>query len=182
MATLTELERRTIVDHLGDTRGRFLAAIGGLNQAQWTFQPDAETWSVGECADHVVVVENRIYQSIIKMLDKPPDPERCALIAGKERLILKRVPDRSVKVKVPVSLSPTGHGESPQQLALHFQEVRDRTVEFTRSTAEPLHHHAFPHGVFGDLDSAQWLLLISLHTERHLAQMDEVKANPEYPA
>jgi hypothetical protein len=33
----------------------------------------------------------------------------------------------------------------------------------------------------GPLDAYQWLLLISGHTERHLAQILEVKADPNFP-
>jgi hypothetical protein len=38
-----------------------------------------------------------------------------------------------------------------------------------------------PHMIFKDLDGCQWLLMISLHSERHAAQMAEVKAHPGYP-
>jgi hypothetical protein len=44
-----------------------------------------------------------------------------------------------------------------------------------------LHHHFAPLGPLGDLDGYQWLLLLASHTERHVAQMDEVKGQAGYP-
>jgi hypothetical protein len=35
--------------------------------------------------------------------------------------------------------------------------------------------------IFKDLDGYQWLLMISLHSERHAAQIAEVKAHAAYP-
>ena len=34
---------------------------------------------------------------------------------------------------------------------------------------------------FGTLDGYQWLLLLSTHSERHTAQIEEVKADPNFP-
>ena len=33
----------------------------------------------------------------------------------------------------------------------------------------------------GPLDGYQWLVFIAAHTERHLAQLREVKADPKFP-
>ena len=53
------------------------------------------------------------------------------------------------------------------------------------STCEPcrgLYVHFAPLGPLGDLDGYQWLLLLASHTDRHVAQMQEVKAQPGYPS
>jgi hypothetical protein len=44
-----------------------------------------------------------------------------------------------------------------------------------------MHDRVFPHMIFKDLDGYQWLLMISLHSERHAAQIAEVKAHAAYP-
>jgi hypothetical protein len=58
---------------------------------------------------------------------------------------------------------------------------RGATLEYVRQATDNLHHHFAPLGALGDLDGYQWLLLLASHTERHVAQMDEVKAHPGYP-
>jgi DinB superfamily len=175
---LTEQERTTLAEHLRGSSAAFLAAIDGLTPAQWIFKPDAETWSIAECADHVVAVERDLLLAIQKC---PEDPERGAAVQGKERLILKRVPDRSVRVKVPREIVPTGRSGSGEELAGHFRETRARTLEYVGGTGDALHARVFPHFVFQDLDGGQWLLMISLHTGRHTAQIAEVKQHTGYP-
>jgi hypothetical protein len=59
-----------------------------------------------------------------------------------------------------------------------------RTRQGTRcvkTTTEDLHGHGGPHPVFKMLDGYQWLLLLSGHSARHTAQIEEVKASAGYP-
>jgi hypothetical protein len=35
--------------------------------------------------------------------------------------------------------------------------------------------------MLGPLDAYQWILLISAHSERHTKQIEEVKADPNFP-
>jgi hypothetical protein len=50
-----------------------------------------------------------------------------------------------------------------------------------RGSSDNLDHHFAPLGPLGDLDGYQWLLLLASHTDRHVAQMEEVKAQAGYP-
>jgi len=178
MPQLTAQERETLAEHLSRSSAEFLSAIEGLSPTQWIFKSDAETWSIAECSDHVIAVERDLLAAIQKC---PEDVARGAAVQGKERLILKRVPDRSVRVKVPREIRPTGHNGSPDELAGHFRLTRTKTLEYVRETQDALHARAFPHFVFQDLDGGQWLLMISLHTSRHVAQIAEVKEHAGYP-
>ncbi len=175
---LSTEERATLADHLTSTRAALLAAIGGLTAEQWAFKPDSETWSIAENSDHVVAVERDLLRAVQNC---PEDEARGAAVKGKERLILKRVPDRSVRVKVPREIVPTGRNGSPGDLREHFEELRGRTLLSVRDTEDPLHARVFPHFVFQDLDGAQWLLMISLHTQRHTLQIEEVKQHAGFP-
>ena len=57
-----------------------------------------------------------------------------------------------------------------------FEKVRGRTLTFTEGTSGDLHDHFFPHPVFQELDCYQWLILLGLHADRHISQMEEIKA------
>ncbi|MBX9599748.1 MAG: DinB family protein [Bryobacteraceae bacterium] len=181
MATLTAEERDFLAAQLRQSSSQFLEAIAGLPPEQWSFRPSEDVWSVQEIADHVVVVEQRIFKMIQKILRDPAQPEKAAGVAGKERKLMRAVLDRSTRVKVPEPMEPTGQAETPEQIAALFQQVRAKTLDYVRDTADPLHHHFAPHFVLKDLDGAQWLLMIALHTSRHVQQIDEVKAHAAYP-
>lgn len=181
MATLTAEERDFLTAQLRQSSAEFLQAIAGLRPEQWCFRPSADVWSVQEIADHVVVVEQRIFKMIQRTLRDPAQPEKAAEVAGKEKKLMRAVLDRSHKVKVPEPMEPTGQSETPEQIAALFEQVRAKTLDYVSGTADPLHHHFAPHFVLKDLDGAQWLLMISLHTSRHVQQIDEVKADASYP-
>lgn len=182
MPQLTAQDREFLIGQLEDSSAKFLAAIDGLPPERWNHKPDADTWSVQENADHVVVVERRLRSLIRKLLAEPAAPEKAAAAAGKEKVLLRAVLDRSRRVKVPEPMEPTGQSATPEQIATLFREVRAATIDYVRNSPDPVRHHFAPHFVLGDLDGAQWLLMISLHTARHVLQIEEVKASEGYPA
>ena len=62
-----------------------------------------------------------------------------------------------------------------------FLGNRDRTIEFVRTTQEDLRSHTLPHPVLNTLDAYQWILLISAHSQRRTAQIEQIKAHPNFP-
>ena len=183
MPQLTAEDRTFLAAHLTGSLERTLAAISDLRPEQWNFKPDAETWSIAECADHIAAVERRVLHMVsVQMQAAAAEPERAAAVHGKERMLLKAVTSRERRVKVPVAIKPDGHAGSPAEFATHFREMREKTLDYVRGTDHPMHDRVIPHFVLEDLDGCQWLLMIALHTERHVSQMEEVKAHPKYPA
>jgi len=182
MPQLTPEDRAFLTAHLNQTRDQVLSEIASLREDQWTFRPDDETWSIGECADHIVAVEKRIFSMVSKHLQSgPPDPARAAEVQRKTPLILEAVPARGVRVKVPPGAETHTHSATPAEFAQAFEERRAMVQKYVAETADPLHDRVAPHMIFKDLDGCQWLLMISLHGQRHAAQMAEVKAHPAYP-
>ena len=182
MATLTNAERDTLSRRLHESHDLFLRTLDGVSAAQWVFKPSPDEWSIGECADHVLFIENLTYGLVTeKILGRPAEPEKVAQCLGKEAKLSRAVPDRSTKVKMPFAAQPTGFGESPAKLGEAFTAARRKIVDYVQTTQKPLHHHFAPHMIFKDLDGAQWILMMALHVERHVLQIDEVKAHADYP-
>jgi len=182
MATLTNDERSSLAARLHHSENLFLRSISGLSPDQWTFKPSQEEWSIGECADHVLFIENLTFGLVSdKLLKKPAEPEKCDAVRGKEDKLRRAVLDRSTRVKMPIEATPTGCADCPDSLAEAFRTARKRTVDYVQTTQKPLHHHFAAHMIFKDLDGAQWILMMALHTERHVLQIDEVKAHANYP-
>ena len=109
--TLTETERAHVTQFLKRTRDDFLTAVEPLSPDQWAFQPGPDRWSIGLIAEHLGLVELRLF--------------------GRESL-------------------------------------KFHTLDHHRSA-------------FGTLNAHHWLLYIPLHHQRHLDQIDEVKAAPGFP-
>jgi len=180
--TLTAHERELALTELQRTHDKFLQSIAGLSQKQWTFKPGPDRWSVAEVAEHITVAESAILGLVQKqVMASPATPEKREQVKGKDEMILQRMPDRSHKAQAPEFLRPTGRWPTEADLTKAFEESRKVTMDYVRTTNDDLRDRFFDHPVFGTMDGYQWLLLLSAHSERHTAQIEEVKADPNFP-
>ena len=182
MPQLTAEERAFLKGHLSRTRDLLLQEVADLRPDQWKFRPDEETWSIAECADHIASIERRIFSMVSKhMQSAEPNPERAAEVQKKTALLLKAVPSRQERVKVPAGIQNTSDSATPEEFVELFKERRAGVIQYVEETQDPMHDRVSPHMIFKDLDGCQWLLMISLHSERHAAQIAEVKGHAGYP-
>jgi uncharacterized damage-inducible protein DinB len=172
-------ERDRAMSELRATRQRFLDAIAGLSGSQWKFKPAPEVWSIAEVADHLVVSEGELFDMIRNKI-LPSPAKRDAKKVTDER-VLKVMPDRSQKRTAPDFLAPAGKWTTTQSAAGEFTRLRDAHIAYVDQTQDDLRSHFGEHRAVGELDAYQWLLVIAAHTERHVLQMEEVKANAKYP-
>jgi hypothetical protein len=178
-ASLTPADRDRAIAELTASRQQFLDSVAGLSPAQWNFKPDEKTWSVAECAEHIAVSEDVIFGNIAKIVQAPAAPDQKSAVT--DDFILKGVVDRSHKFQAPEILRPTHRFNTPQEIVDHFKQSREHTIAYVRDTQDDLRGHFFDHPVLKTMDAYQWILLLSAHSQRHTAQLNEVKANPNFP-
>jgi hypothetical protein len=180
--TLTQHDREFAMSHLHATRKMFLDSVAGLTPEQWTFKAAPDRWSIAECAEHIAVSEDFLFGIVANQVMKSPaDPAKRAEVKGKDEAIVKQVPERSQKYKAPEPIVPKQRWSTPEAIIAHFKESRDRNIEYVDTTQDDLRDHFAPHPVLGALDGYQWILLMSAHSERHTEQINEVKADPNFP-
>lgn len=180
--TLTAEERETALKLFQTTHDNFIKAISGLSQKQWTFKPGPDRWSVAEVAEHITVSETTIMGLIQHpLMQSAAAPEKREQVKGKDQLVLQRMPDRSNKAQAPEMLRPTGRWATEADLTKAFEDARKANMDYVRTTNDDLRDHFFDHPAFGTLDGYQWLLLLASHSARHTAQIEEVKADPNFP-
>lgn len=179
VAQMTEEDRATLLKDLQQSRAVFLKAITDVTtEAQWNFKPAPDRWSVGECAAHIIAAEEYFRQNVANALKGPAlaapvDPARDAVIA-------KIIRDRSQRFQAPGALEPTGKVVPKAQAIKDFEATRAQTIEYVRTTQDPLRERGT--GTAPNVTTAyQLLLMLSGHTERHTAQLLEVKASAGYP-
>jgi len=179
-APLTQGERDRVLSELHASRKQFLDAISGLTAAQWNFKADDKSWSIAECAEHIALSEDLIFSlATKKLMSNPAEPGRKPEIA--DETLLKMIVDRSQKMQAPETLRPTHRYTSQEALVAAFQKSRERSLDYVRDTQDELRLHSAKHPMAGSLDAYQWILLMSAHSERHTLQIEEVKANPNFP-
>ncbi len=178
---LSQTDRDKGMSHFHATRKVFLDSVAGLSDAQWNFKPGPQRWSIAECAEHIAVSEDAIFEMVQQVLRLPAEPGKKAMVRGKDEMILRTMPDRSVKAQAPEFLQPKRRWPDRQSLIAHFKESRDRNIAYLQTTGDDLRGHFLEHPAFKTLDTYQMMLLISAHCERHTLQIDEVKTAPNFP-
>src|SRR5262249_30881672 len=148
---------------------------------QWNFKAGPDRWSIAECAEHIAVSDDALFELLQQTMKSPSAPEKKAAAQGKDEAILPMLPDRSGKVKAPQVLQPKRRLPDHADLIAHFKQSRDRNIAYIQTTEDDLRSHFMNHPVLKEIDAYQIMLLLSAHSERHTLQINEVKADPNYP-
>lgn len=175
-------ERQLVLDQMTTSRALLERLTGGLTPPQWTFHETPERWSIAENIEHVITVERRITGLMGKLLQQPGEPEKCVQAAGKDEVVQAGGVNRGVKFVAPEAVRPVGKWSDPAELMAEFGKTREATIDFVRETQGNLREHFIMHMAFGEMDCYQWLILLSRHGARHAAQIEEIKADPAFPA
>lgn len=179
---MTAQERAQLVQWLKDSQKEFLAAVSDLTDEQWKWKPAPARWSVGECAEHILLSEGMLFAKMQEALKNPPSDDWDAKTTPKTAIILQVMAPRLGKAQAPEEIQPTGK-LTRAEIMSQYAEVRARTLKFAEETQIALKEHLAPHPfpIFNPLNAYQWLMYIPLHNMRHDKQIEEVKSTPGFP-
>lgn len=179
--SLTKEERKLAADFLTDTKNDIRDAIQGLSQAQLTFKSAPGKWSVEDCLKHIAMSEQILWGMVDAGLKTPVTPEKRSEVKLKDEQVIKNVEDRSTKVKTFALLEP---GNTPfasaEEAMVSFSKNRDKLIEYVNTTNDDLRNRINQLTV-GVYDSYQMILFIGAHSNRHMQQINEIKADPAFP-
>jgi hypothetical protein len=180
---LNDAERQFLIEQMEMSKKAFLASISGLSEAQWTFKPAPNVWSVQECAEHIVLSETFLFDTSQGILKTPAVPRPDKSNAAFDQVLAVGVQDRSHKATAPAPIDPAGKASTLTiaSAVKQFTAKRDQNEEYVKTTTDDLRTHLAP-GPVGLMDAYQFLVLMATHTARHTEQIKEVQANANYPA
>ncbi|WP_411029101.1 DinB family protein [Spongiimicrobium sp. 3-5] len=178
---LTDMEREFAIKEMSKTQDHLLSTVAGLSEVQLSFKPDSTAWSISECVEHLAISENAFDQMLQGSLQAPADPAKRNEVKMTDEQLLGIITDRSKKVKTRESFEPTGKFGSHEETLKAFTAKRAEHIEYVKSTEDELRYH-YGQLPFGTIDAYQVLLFMSGHTERHIKQMEEVKAHENFPS
>jgi len=178
-----------------DTVRRQLAArVENLNEAQQTFRPAVGAWSIAEIVDHLSKTEHQMVQLIGMLLKKSEgaaaaatttasDDEQPAPASSFQPFSLDAFAEqiKDEKLTAPEQIRPSDSVPLAEALAnlrrtrAAIEDLRPRLEAANLGTSR-----TYPHPYFGEFNPAQWLAFIGLHEERHLRQIENLMAAPEY--
>jgi uncharacterized damage-inducible protein DinB len=175
-----------IFDSIDETRERLKERVANLSAEQESFRPSSGGWSIAEIVEHLAILEGRLLGLLTVMVNKA---EKAGLQRGPENsqfnpVSLEQIVERSLREKyvAPETAQPQG-GVSIQDSLERLRESRaSLTALRPRIEATDLSSTRYPHPAFGPLDVYQWLVMIGVHEDRHLRQIEALMASPEYQA
>lgn len=173
-----------IYDSIDETRQRLNERVAHLSPEQENFRPASGGWSIAEIVEHLAILESRLLGLTTVMLSKSEKAglQRTAENSQFNAVSLEEIVERSLKEKynAPETAQPQG-GVSVQDSLERLRQSREslRALQ-PRIEATDLSSARYPHPAFGPLDVYQWLVMIGVHEDRHLRQIEALIASPEY--
>jgi len=167
-------DKQAMLGRLRISARRFVKALRDLSEEEAGIRAAPNAWSIREVAEHVALAEKGMLAALMN-----GTPSQAAPDLGKDAAIASVLPDRTKKQQAPERSRPTGQA-SLDVAAADFEAGRTRTIGYVEQTAIDLRQVSVKHPLLGTLDGYQLLLVMVLHPERHILQIDEIKNSAAY--
>lgn len=156
-------------------------SVDGLSAGQLNFKPSPDQWSINQCLEHIVLTERMLFNEAQRNMQAAASPKRRKDVKVSDEEIIKGISDRSHKVKAPDALIGEGKYSNASQALEELK--RDRKLVYDYVSTRPLddmrnHVSETP---FGATDGYHSFLYIAGHTARHTGQIEELKADANFP-
>jgi DinB superfamily len=167
---------------------QFRAAFAQLSPAQLNWKPNAETWSVGECIDHLIVT-NRSYFAQLEAIARGDKYisfwEKLPLFHGMwGRMLLKATTEQVVKkAKSPGPFAPT-RSTVPATIVEEFCTQQAALIDKIAKTDVVDHEKALitsPAASFITYSLHDGVVIVFQHERRHFLQAKAVMGRAEFP-
>ncbi len=164
-----------------------IGATKGLTDAQWNFKPAPDRWSIAEVLEHIVLAQELIAGPVRDQLASAPAAAPRSDSKAVDAVIVSKMPDRLAKFKAPQIIEPTGRVTPKEALerldknVARLSQLLD-TPDLRSHIIDAPALKAISKGEYDTMDGYQWILAAAGHTERHVKQMLEVKADPHFPS
>lgn len=179
--TLSKKERKFAVEQMKDSRADVVKSVKDLTEAQLNFRPGQDQWTIKECIYHIAISERNLGNLIEATMKSPANPEKRSEIKLTDEELVRRMQDRSFKVKTKEQFEPKNTPYKNLDEALtDFKINRISHIKYVKSTTEDLRNHVTQMS-FGWIDCYQICLMISAHSNRHIQQINEVKNSADFP-
>ncbi len=172
---ITPMERQRLVAHFEMSGSWLVDEVTGLSPGQLHFRPAPGVWTIMEVLDHLVVSEAIYWQDLQAAMKAKPS-SRPKL--GTDADILWYGIDRTNRQQAVPAELPNGKVRELRAGLDAFRKQRAVILDYVKITNDDLRSHIVERE---GCDAYQWLLLISSHGQRHVLQIREIKADPNFP-
>jgi hypothetical protein len=162
-------DREQILRLIAESDAALVAAAAGVSDQDMRRRPEPERWSVLECVEHVVLVEDAVFAriSVHSTPGAPPAELR------REGQILRGMTKRELKFTAPEFAEPTGRYSSLAEALQEYRKRRARSVAYVEQYQEDPRNRTTLHPAIGPVSCQEMFLVLALHPARHALQIHE---------
>lgn len=182
-AVTTPAERKDLSKKVATTK-KGVMALTKVSQEQWTFKPADGGWSIAEVCEHILIVESGIFGMTTAQVMTAGDGSKVEEFRKKDEPMWTGYQNRTKKAEAPSIAIPTGKYATPADFLKDYEAFIAQKEAFVKNQTNDLRAHfmKFPMGDLGEMDAYNYMVMSAAHTMRHIAQANEVKTEPTYPA
>lgn len=162
----------TIVKMIEDNTIKIISIVNS-NQSISFLKPSIDEWSINECLDHIIRVEENIYSNIFCNMTSPQKHTNLEKF-GFDKIYHILVVKRNIKVKSPDLFIPDINSFDTEELIARFQKTRYNIVKLLKTSPNIFDNSLYEHPNLGLLTKTDWLYFLISHAERHSIQMEGV--------
>ena len=165
-------EQLEMLLELAEGRAVLLRAASGVSEEDARRAPAEGRWSVLECVEHCVLVE----EYLRTRLQSATDSSEAVVNAKREARIREIAPTRQRRISAPDAAVPTGRFASLAEAVRMFDQSRETTIRFIAECQDDLRAKLTTHPILGPVNGYETLLMIAAHPRRHAGQIEEIKS------
>lgn len=174
-------DKTFVLDYYQQTMENLKENVSDLSTTQLHFKPSEEAWSISQCLEHIILTEGMIFGMVKENMEKPVNPQRRDEIIYSDTDILQFSTDRSERYKAPEILVGKGKYNDTKTALQDFEKQRAEILSFIKNTPLEDMRNRVNDSPSGAADAYQSLLFIAGHTARHTLQIEEIKADMNFP-
>jgi DinB superfamily len=172
---MTKGDRQRLLAHLAMTESWLVSEVEGLTPAQATYKASPDSWSVSEVVEHLAIAEPQYWKQVLDSMKEPATTEK---LPATDAAILWYGIDRTDRAKTGEARVPSGKNPPMADSLASFRKLRATIRDYATTTDEDLRSRKL---IGGNMQVYQWVLMISTHSQRHILQIREIKADTKYP-
>lgn len=174
-----KIMEKDMYEYLEETSEKLEDDVSDLSEAQLNFKPNAETWSVAECLEHIIKTEGELFKALQQTLEN--DQDEAGEVSMDDAALIAMITNRDQKAKASPNLLPENKYASSEEALEAFETQREEIKDYLKDSDADMYAHTFDFP-FATVDAHQLVLFLAGHTARHTLQIEEVMADPGFPA
>jgi len=176
----SEADRKYLLDNLVRSKEEIIAETRNLTKEQWNFKESPDRWSINQIVEHICLWELIQMNEISTSLRIGPIPTFTgyrpdSVFINKDTERLNRTPTTDYSKPFTYGV-PLGNNEGKNNV-IWLTTMRNESIDFLQKTDVNLRVHY----IYFVSNIHQKYMSFFQHTFRHLGQIREVKAHPNYP-